>query len=245
MSPRPSVTIERERSAIPHHTVPIETQPVSLESPADHRDPSGSDRWTLLITLASNEGGDATAGLAQTLLRLRTAGARLLAAPAGRGSPTLAIRLTPGRMPEREYDRVCRGHLMPHADTLARLLKTVSFAATDPLTRTAIESGARVEVVGRAASSQPVSNAANSLPAKSNLQNKRRRTHESGAAARKKPFFAKQMPNTRKAAAIADEKLLFAKQMPRSCEAGAVADENLLFAKQMPDTREKAQVLER
>ena len=37
MSPRPSVTIERERSAIPHHTVPIETQPVSLESPADHR----------------------------------------------------------------------------------------------------------------------------------------------------------------------------------------------------------------
>ena len=151
-------------------------------------------------------------------------------------------------MPEREYDRVCRGHLMPHADTLARLLKTVSFAATDPLTRTAIESGARVEVVGRAASSQPVSNAANSLPAKSNLQNKRRRTHESGAAARKKPFFAKQMPNTRKAAAIADENLLFAKQMPRSHEAGLVktnADEKtLLFAKQMPKTREEGEVVD-
>jgi hypothetical protein len=37
---------------------------------------------------------------------------------------------------------------MPHAERLARLLKTVAFAATDPVTRAAIESGARVNVVG-------------------------------------------------------------------------------------------------
>ena len=143
-----TATMEREAGKIPQITDVHNGQTISLDWTPHTFKQTESDLWILLIALASNDGEDGTVGLAPTLRRLRELGARLVTTPDVEGPPTPKIRLTAGGMPKREYQIVRRRHLMPHAERLARLLKTVAFAATDPVTRAAIESGARVNVVG-------------------------------------------------------------------------------------------------
>ncbi len=143
-----TATMEREAGKIPQITDVHNGQTISLDWTPHTFKQTESDFWTLLIALASNDGEDGTVGLAPTLRRLRELGARLITTPDVEGPPTSMIRLTAGGMPKREYQIVRRRHLMPHAERLAGLLKTVAFAATDPVTRAAIESGARVNVVG-------------------------------------------------------------------------------------------------
>ena len=143
-----TATMEREAGKIPQITDVHNGQTISLDWTPHTFKQTESDLWTLLIALASNDGEDGTVGLAPTLRRLREVGARLITTPDVEGPPTPKIRLTAGGMPKREYQIVRRRHLMPHAERLAGLLKTVAFAATDPLTKAAIESGARVNVVG-------------------------------------------------------------------------------------------------
>ena len=143
-----TATMEREAGKIPQITDVHNGQTISLDWTPHTFKQTESDLWTLLIALASNDGEDGTVGLAPTLRRLRELGARLITTPDVEGPPTPKIRLTAGGMPKREYQIVRRRHLMPHAERLAGLLKTVAFAATDPVTRAAIESGARVNVVG-------------------------------------------------------------------------------------------------
>ena len=109
---------------------------------------TGSELWDLLIALASNEDEDETFALAPTLRRLREQGAQLVANPDSANAQIPKIRLTAGVMPERDYQIVRRRHLMPNAAKVAGLLKTAAFATTDPLTRAAIESGARVRMMG-------------------------------------------------------------------------------------------------
>ena len=143
-----TATMEREAGKIPQITDVHNGQTISLDWTPHTFKQTESDLWTLLIALASNDGEDGTVGLAPTLRRLRELGARLVTTPDVEGPPTPKIRLTAGGIPKREYLIVRRRHLMPHAERLAGLLKTVAFAATDPVTRAAIESGARVNVVG-------------------------------------------------------------------------------------------------
>ena len=143
-----TATMEREAGEIPRITDVHNGRTISLDWTPHAFKQTESDLWTLLIALASNDGEDGTVGLAPTLRRLRELGARLVTTPDVEGPPTPKIRLTAGGMPKREYQIVRRRHLMPHAERLAGLLKTVAFAATDPVTRAAIESGARVNVVG-------------------------------------------------------------------------------------------------
>ena len=143
-----TATMEREAGKIPQITDVHNGQTISLDWTPHTFKQTESDLWTLLIALASNDGEDGTVGLAPTLRRLRELGARLITTPDVEGPPTPKIRLTAGGMPKRDYQVVRRRHLMPHAERLAGLLKTVAFAATDPVTRAAIESGARVNVVG-------------------------------------------------------------------------------------------------
>ena len=143
-----TATMEREAGKIPQMTDVHNGQTISLDWTPHTFKQTESDLWILLIALASNDGEDGTVGLAPTLRRLRELGARLITTPDVEGPPTPKIRLTAGGMPKREYQIVRRRHLMPHAERLALLLKTVAFAATDPVTRAAIESGARVNVVG-------------------------------------------------------------------------------------------------
>ena len=143
-----TATMEREAGKIPQITDVHNGQTISLDWTPHTFKQTESDLWTLLIALASNDGEDGTVGLAPTLRRLRELGARLVATLDVEGPPTPKIRLTAGGMSKRDYQIVRRRHLMPHAGRLAGLLKTVALAATDPLTRAAIESGARVNVVG-------------------------------------------------------------------------------------------------
>ena len=143
-----TATMEREAGKIPQITDVHNGQTISLDWTPHTFKQTESDLWILLIALASNDGEDGTVGLAPTLRRLRELGARLITTPDVEGPPTPKIRLTAGGMPKREYQIVRRRHLLPHARRVAGLLKTVAFAATDPVTRAAIESGARVNVVG-------------------------------------------------------------------------------------------------
>ena len=141
-----TATIDREVRDISQNTGLLEGRAVSLDWKPHAPDKTESELWDLLIALASND--DENEALTSTLRRLRESGAQLVATPDVAGPPTPKIRLTAGGMPEREYRIVRRRHLMPHAGRVAGLLKTVAFAATDPLTKAAIESGARVEVMG-------------------------------------------------------------------------------------------------
>ncbi len=143
-----TATIERKVLDIPQNLAPPEDRTVSLDWKPQAPDQTESELWDLLIALASNDDGEGTVALTTTLRRLRELGAQLVAATDTEGSPMPKIRLTAGRMPERDYRLVRRRHLMPHAARVAGLLQAAAFAATDPLTRAAIETGARVEVVG-------------------------------------------------------------------------------------------------
>ena len=143
-----TATIEREVRGIPQNTGLLEGRAASLQWKPRAYEQAESELWDLLIALACNDDEDGTVALTSTLRRLRELGARLIPAPDAQGSPTPNIRLTAGGMPKRDYQMVRRRHLMPHAARVADLLNTVAFAAADPLTRAAIESGARVEVVG-------------------------------------------------------------------------------------------------
>ena len=148
MNPLSTATIEREVRDIPQNIGLLEGRAVSLDWTPHAYEQMESELWDLLIALASNGDEAGTLGLAPTLRRLRESGARLVSAPNFDGAPTPKIRLTAGGMPKRDYQIVRRRHLMPHAGRVAGLLKTVAFAGTDPLTKAAIESGARVEVMG-------------------------------------------------------------------------------------------------
>ena len=143
-----TATMEREAGKIPQITDVHNGQTISLDWTPHTFKQTESDLWTLLIALASNDDEDGMVALTSTLRRLRELGAQLVATPDVERAPTPKIRLTAGGMPERDYQVVRGRHLMPHAARVADLLKTVAFAAADPLTRAAIESGARVEVVG-------------------------------------------------------------------------------------------------
>lgn len=143
-----TATIERETRFIPQNNGLVENQTTSLDSMPRGLGPTESEWWDLLIALASNDDGEAPGALTTTLRRLRELGAQLVAAPDTEESPTPKIRLTAGQMPERDYRLVRQRHLVPHAARVSGLLQAAAFAATDPLTRAAIDSGARVEVVG-------------------------------------------------------------------------------------------------
>ena len=143
-----TATIERNVRDILQDPGLLEGRTVSLDWRPHGPDRMESELWDLLIALASNDDEAGTLGLAPTLRRLRESGARLVSAPNFDEATTQKIRLTAGGMSKRDYQIVRRRHLMPHAGRVAGLLKTVAFAATDPLTRAAIESGARVNVVG-------------------------------------------------------------------------------------------------
>lgn len=143
-----TATIEREIRETRLGAGAYESQPGSVDWSPYSREQARSDLWALVIALASNDGENESAGLVPALRRLREVGAQLVTGPDSDGSPTPSVRLTAGEMPEQDYEIVRRRHLMPHAKTLARLLRTAAFAATDPLTKAAIESGARVKVVG-------------------------------------------------------------------------------------------------
>ena len=64
MNAHSTVTIDRHQAEVRHQSGLLEIQPVSLDWPAHAGDPSGSDLWALLISLATNEAGDGTASLA-------------------------------------------------------------------------------------------------------------------------------------------------------------------------------------
>lgn len=143
-----TATIDREVRDIQQNTGALADRTVSLDWKPHDYEQTQSELWDLLIALASNEDEDGTVGLASTLRRLREQGAQLVANPDAADALMPKIRLTPGGMPERDYQIVRGRHLMPNAAKVAGLLKTAAFAATDPLTRAAIESGARVRMMG-------------------------------------------------------------------------------------------------